>query len=37
MPQDEVTQAEKDGAALYSRAALAMYDTAVLRLSNGLV
>lgn len=32
----EVTQAEKDGAALYNRAALVAYDTIVLRLSNGL-
>ncbi|UQB75936.1 class I SAM-dependent methyltransferase (plasmid) [Rhodococcus ruber] len=37
MPRDEVTQAEKDGAALYNRAALAVYDTVVLRWSNGLV
>jgi len=37
MARDEVTQAEKDGAALYNRAALAVYDTLVLRWSNGLV
>lgn len=37
MSQDEVTQAEKDGAAFYNRAALAMYDTVVLRWSNSLV
>lgn len=36
MSGSEVTQAEKDGAALYNRAALALYDTGVLRLSNTL-
>ncbi|WP_404316210.1 class I SAM-dependent methyltransferase [Prescottella equi] len=36
MSESEVTQAEKDGAALYNRAALALYDTLVLRVSNSL-
>ncbi|UOT08541.1 hypothetical protein MPY17_39840 (plasmid) [Rhodococcus opacus] len=37
MPAIEVTQAEKAGAAPYSRALLAVYDTVVLRWSNTLV
>ncbi|EKT79085.1 putative methyltransferase [Rhodococcus opacus M213] len=37
MPADEVTQAEKAGAAPYSRALLSVYDTVVLRWSNTLV
>jgi hypothetical protein len=36
MAGSEITQAEKDGAALYNRATLAVYDTVVLRLSNTL-
>ncbi|CAG7631266.1 class I SAM-dependent methyltransferase [Rhodococcus opacus] len=37
MSADEVTQAEKAGAAPYSRALLSVYDTVVLRWSNTLV
>ena len=37
MPAYEVTQAEKAGAAPYSRALLSVYDTVVLRWSNTLV